>query len=121
MKNMVFYAKFEYTGNPNKFIRTIMEKEYVRCYNEFVGITNNGLTERLNKEFFDAHPEKDDVWGDSEYNRFMAENYSKYAASTIKSNLLRFRVDPDEVNFVGILKMNPSITIDMFLVPEEKI
>lgn len=119
MKEVLYRVKFVYTGNPNKFIRTIMEKEYLRCYNEYVGITNNGLTERLNKEFFDAHPEKDDVWGDSEYHRFMAENYFKYAASTIKSKLLRFRVDPDEVNLIGILKMNPRITMDMFLIPEE--
>lgn len=104
MKKMVYRAKFVYTGDPNRIIRTKMEKEYVRCYNEYVAITNNGLTERLNKEFFDAHPEKDDVWDDSEYYRFMAENYFKYAASMIKSDLLRFRVDPDEVNLVGILK-----------------
>ena len=115
MKTLPCTVDFRFTGNLEKLNRELMEHEFLRCYNEYVDICNDGLTERLNKEFSDAHPEKDNVWNDSDYNYFMAGNYTKYAASKVKSTLMHFYVDPEEVNLVGVLNSDPTITMEMFI------
>ena len=115
MKKLPCTVDFRFTGNLEKLNRELIEHEFLRCYNEYVAICNDGLTERLNKEFFDAHPEKDNVWNDPDYNCFMAGNYTKYAASKVKSTLMHFYVDPEEVNLIGVLNSDPTITIDMFI------
>lgn len=115
MKELLCYVEYRFTGNPSGILKKRLEKEFMEAYNKYVAICNDGLTEKLNKEFFEMYPDKDDVLDDPTYNYFMAGNYNKYAASKVKSPFMHFYVDPEEVQLIGVVDADPAITMEMFI------
>lgn len=118
VKNLGLYGLI-----PN--MQEVMQNEFVRCYNIYVDKTNGGVTEKLNKEFNRQNPNyfKENAgkeWYDlTEYNLFMANGYQRLIVDDMNetnvSPLLDFRVNPEEVNFIGMLKNDHNVTIDFYL------
>ena len=118
VKNLGLYGLI-----PN--IQEVMQNELIRCYNIYVDKTNGGVTEKLNKEFNRQNPNyfKENAgkeWYDlTEYNLFMANGYQRLIVDDMNetnvSPLLDFRVNPEEVNFIGMLKNDHNVTIDFYL------
>lgn len=107
------------------WLKEAMENELMRCYNIYANMTNGGITEQLNNEFDRRHPEyfkknRDKEWHElTLYNSFMARGYNSMVCDKMNqekiSELLEFYVDPAEVNFMGRLKLDRSVTIEFFL------
>lgn len=118
VKNLGLYGLI-----PN--IQEVMQNELIRCYNIYVDKTNGGVTEKLNEEFNRQNPNyfKENAgkeWYDlTEYNLFMANGYQRLIVDDMNesnvSPLLDFRVNPEEVNFIGMLKNDHNVTIDFYL------
>ena len=106
-------------------LKEAMQSELIRVYDMYAGVINSGITEKLNDEFHQLHPNyfennKDKAWYDlTEYNRFMADGYQHLVVdelnSTNASSIQDFFVDPVEVQFTGCLKVNHDVTIDFCL------
>lgn len=106
-------------------LKEAMQNELIRVYNIYADKTNAGITERLNKEFDELYPtyfkdNKDKEWYDMHlYNKFMANGYQRLIVDEFnKSNIsqiLDFYVDPEEVTFKGMLKVEHGITIEFYL------
>jgi hypothetical protein len=106
-------------------LKEAMQSELIRVYNIYADKTNSGITEQLNSEFDRLNPnyfEKNSnrEWYElTDYNRFMADGYQKLIVDELnKSNasqLLDFYVDPEEVVFKGMLKVNHDIKIDFYM------
>jgi hypothetical protein len=106
-------------------LKEAMQSELIRVYNIYADKTNSGITEQLNREFNRLNPnyfEKNSnrEWYElTEYNRFMADGYQKLVVDDLnKSNasqILDFYVDPEEVVFKGMLKVNHNIKIDFYM------
>lgn len=106
-------------------LRNAMENEFARVYNMYVDKTNGGITDKLNKEFEKLNPNyfKDNVdkeWYDmTEYNQFMTDGYNRLIVDelnkTCGSPILDFVVEPEEVQFIGMLKQDHNVTIEMYL------
>lgn len=102
-----------------------MQSELIRCYNIYASKTNSGVTDQLNKEFDSLNPNYfkenagKDWWDLKEYNLFMANGYQRLVVDEMNksgvSPLLDFFVDPEEVNFIGMLKADHNVTIDFYL------
>ena len=107
-------------------LKEVMQDELIRVYNLYADRTNAGITDRLNKEFDELYPNyiednKDKEWYDmTEYNRFMAEGYQRLVVDEFNksgiSPILDFYVDPEEVMFKGMLKVDHNITIDFYMI-----
>lgn len=108
---MEYAVKFEYGNIPDDFhyVKELMKDEYVRAYNRFCDITNGGLIDKLNTEFFKLYPDykiSDDLWSSVEYTNYFREGYTKVCDKLINegySFLLTFRIG-DELEFIGVLK-----------------
>lgn len=106
-------------------IKEAMQRELLRVYNIYAEKCNSGITDVLNAQFNHLYPnyfEKNEgkEWYDLvQYNQFMADGYNRLVVEELnKSNasqILDFRVMPDEVNFIGYLKTNRSATIEFFM------
>lgn len=102
-----------------------MQSELIRVYNIYADRTNAGITDKLNEEFNRLYPNynkdnKDKEWYElTEYNEFMADGYQRLVVDdfnrTSISPILNFYVDPEEVNFIGYLKVDRKVTIDFYL------
>lgn len=106
-------------------LRNAMENEFARVYNMYVDKSNGGITDKLNKEFEKLNPNyfkdnADKEWYDmTEYNQFMTDGYNRLIVDelnkTCGSPILDFIVDPEEVQFIGMLKQDHNVTIEMYL------
>lgn len=106
-------------------LKGAMESELLRVYNLYADRNNNGVTDLLNEEFERNYPDyfknnSGKEWYDlTEYNTFMAEGYQRLVVDefdkTNISPILDFYVDPEEVVFTGMLKVNHDITINFCL------
>ena len=106
-------------------LRAAMQDELVRVYNIYADKTNAGITERLNNEFYKLYPSymkdnQDKDWYEmSLYNKFMADGYQRLVVDDFNkssiSPILDFYVDPEEVIFTGMLKVDHNVTIDFYL------
>lgn len=102
-----------------------MQNELIRVYNMYADLTNAGITDSLNKEFDNLYPtyfkdNADKEWYDmTVYNRFMAEVYQRKVVDKLNetnaSQILDFYIDPNEVIFKGMLKVDHRITIDFYM------
>lgn len=106
-------------------LRNAMENEFARVYNMYANKTNGGITDKLNKEFEKLNPNyfkdnADKEWYDmTEYNQFMTDGYNRLIVDelnkTCGSPILDFIVDPAEVQFIGMLKQDHNVTIEMYI------
>lgn len=106
-------------------LKEAMQNELVRVYNIYADKTNDGITERLNNEFDKLYPSyiednQDKEWYEMDlYNEFMADGYQRLVVDDFNKNsispILDFYVDPEEVVFKGMLKVDHNITIDFYL------
>mgnify|MGYP000467654706 CR=1 FL=1 len=106
-------------------LKEAMQSELIRVYNIYADKTNSGITEQLNREFNRLNPnyfEKNSnrEWYElTEYNQFMADGYQKLIVDDLNesnaSQILDFYVDPEEVVFKGMLKVNHNIKIDFYM------
>ena len=106
-------------------LKGAMESELLRVYNLYADRNNNGVTDLLNEEFERNYPDyfknnSGKEWYDlTEYNTFMAEGYQRLVVDEFNktniSPILDFYVDPEEVVFTGMLKVNHDITINFCL------
>lgn len=106
-------------------LRNAMENEFARVYNMYADKTNGGITDKLNKEFEKLNPNyfkdnADKEWYDmTEYNQFMTDGYNRLIVDelnkTCGSPILDFVVEPEEVQFIGMLKQDHNVTIEMYL------
>ena len=106
-------------------LKEAMQNELIRVYNMYADLTNAGVTDSLNKEFDNLYPTyfKDNVdkeWYDmTVYNRFMSEGYQRKVVDKLNetnaSQILDFYIDPNEVIFKGMLKVDHRITIDFYM------
>lgn len=129
MKNMTFKVYFNVTDlgayGAIPGLKEAMQSELIRVYNIYADKTNSGITEQLNSEFDRLNPnyfEKNSnrEWYElAEYNKFMADGYQRLVVDELnKSNvsqLLDFYVDPEEVVFKGMLKVEHRIKIDFYM------
>lgn len=131
MENTTFKAIFNINKLEKSIFRTLsiiedgMKHELVRVYNMYADKTNGGITNELNEEFGKLYPNyfkdnKDKKWYQmTEYNKFMADGYQRLIVDHFNhsqvSPLLDFYVDPEEVNLVGYLRVDPNVTIDFYL------
>lgn len=129
--NTTFKIYFNVKGLDESLYRLIpglkeaMQNELIRVYNMYANLTNAGVTDSLNKEFDNLYPtyfkdNADKEWYDMTiYNRFMAEDYQCKVVDKLNetnaSQILDFYVDPDEVIFKGMLKVDHRITIDFYM------
>ena len=106
-------------------LKEAMQNELIRVYNMYADLTNAGITVSLNKEFDNLYPTyfKDnadkELYDMTVYNRFMAEGYQRKVVDkldeTNASQILDFYLDPNEVIFKGMLKVDHRITIDFYM------
>ena len=106
-------------------LKEAMQNELIRVYNIYANLTKAGVTDSLNKEFDNLYPtyfkdNEDKEWYDmTVYNRFMAEGYQHRVVDKLNetnaSQILDFYVDPDEIIFKGMLKVDHRITIDFYM------
>ena len=73
-----------------------------------------------NKEFKEYKQNKDKEWYEKTlYNKFMSEGYNRLICDVMNNNrisdLLEFRVDVEEVEFVGILRSDKTVKIRFYL------
>ena len=107
-----------------KGLKEAMRDEYVRVWNIFCDKSNSGVTEKLNKEWEETHPNYD--LSDSEhcsiYYKFMSDGYQRLIVDEFNkssiSPILNFYMDPEECILVGYLKFDPNVTIDHYLKEE---
>lgn len=107
-----------------KGLKEAMRDEYVRVWNMFCDASNSGVTEKLNKEWEETHPNYD--LSDSEhcniYCKFMSDGYQRLIVDEFNkssiSPILNFYMDPEECILVGYLKFDPNVTIDHYLKEE---
>ena len=102
-----------------------MQSELIRVYNLYADKTNSGITDKLNKEFDRLYPNyhkdnKNKEWYEmTEYNKFMADGYQRLVVDEFNktniSPILDFYVDPEEVVFKGLLKVDHNIKIDFYM------
>lgn len=114
-----YVVHFNFKGVNSNVLKQIMIKEYTKAYNYYCGITNSGLTDKLNKEFNELYPDynfSDEHSDNIEYCRFMADGYQKRIVDAMNnsrfSRFMDFYVDPVETIFVGCLRWNHNATID---------
>ena len=106
-------------------LETAMRHEFVRAYNEYVDKCNSVVTDKLNDEFKSLYPNyfndnRNKEWYElTDYNQFMADGYHRMVVDEMNncnfSPLLDFYVDPEEVVFTGSLKVDPNVTISIYL------
>lgn len=106
-------------------LETAIRHEFVRAYNEYVDKCNGDVTDKLNDEFKSLYPNyfndnRNKEWYElTDYNRFMADGYQRIVVDEMNngdfSPLLDFYVDPEEVVFTGRLKVDPNVTISIYL------
>ena len=106
-------------------LKEAMQNELVRVYNIYADKTNDRITERLNKEFDKLYPSyikdnQDKEWHEMDlYNKFMADGYQRLVVDDFNKNsispILDFYVDPEEVVFKGMLKVDHNVVIDFYL------
>ena len=106
-------------------LKEAMQNELIRVYNMYADLTNAGVTDSLNKEFDNLYPTYFKDNADKEqydmtvYNRFMAEGYQRKVVDKLNetnaSQILDFYIDPNEVIFKGMLKVDHRITIDFYM------
>ena len=106
-------------------IRDAMESELIRVYNLYADKINGGVTEKLNDEFENLHPNyfkenRDKEWYDLiEYNKFISDGYQRLVIDKFNetniSPILNFYVDSSEVVFTGYLKFDRNVTISFYM------
>lgn len=106
-------------------LETTMRHEFVRAYNEYATKCNGGVTDKLNDEFNRLYPNyfndnRNKEWYElTDYNQFMADGYQRMVVDEMNNSnfspLLDFYVDPEEVVFTGRLKVDPNVTISIYL------
>ena len=107
-----------------KGLKEAMRDEYVRVWNIFCDKSNSGVTEKLNKEWEETHPNYD--LSDSEhcsiYYKFMSDGYQRLIVDEFNkssiSPILNFYMDSEECILIGYLKFDPNVTIDHYLKEE---
>ena len=102
-----------------------MQNELIRVYNIYADKTNSGITDKLNEEFNHLYPNyneenKAKEWYEmAEYNKFMADGYQRLVVDEFNktniSPILDFYVDPEEVIFKGLLKVDHNTKIDFYM------
>lgn len=122
---MTYKVVFDYTGE-HWFIdmmRSAMEQEYVRIYQQFCDITNSGVIDKLNKEFSEKYPDykiADDLWSSVEYIEHFRTGYDKVIKEIVFLNhcLMNYYIG-DELNLIGKLVLfGNEITITFHLEEE---
>ena len=106
-------------------IKETMQSELMRAYNIYADKCNSDITEKLNDEFNRLNPNyfednKGKEWYDlKEYNKFIADGYNRMVVDNLNrsnvSQILDFYVDPEEINFMGRLKVDHNVTIEFYL------
>lgn len=106
-------------------LKGAMQNELIRVYNIYADKANSVITDLLNKEFDKLYPNyfkdnEDKEWYEmTEYNKFMADGYQRLVVDEMnKSNIspiLDFYVDPEEVVFTGMLKVDHSKKINFYM------
>ena len=122
---MTYKVVFDYTGERRiiDMMRPVMEKEYVRIYQQFCDITNGGVIDKLNKEFSEKYPDykiADDLWSSVEYIEHFRKGYDNVIKEIVFLNpcLMNYYIG-DELNLIGKLTLfGREITIT-FHIEEE--
>ena len=125
-----FNVIYEYRNFEKSIYRLIpglkkrMEKELMDTHNLYANMSNNGVTERLNKEFDDLHPnyfeenKGKDYWDLTEYNQFMRDGWQREVVDKINkdqyTSLMEYRVG-DEMQLIGSLRMDPKVEIEFYM------
>ena len=98
-------------------LETTMRHEFVRAYNEYAIKCNGEVTDKLNDKFNHLYPNyfndnRNKEWYElTDYNRIVVDEMNNGDFSP----LLDFYVDPEEVVFTGRLKVDPNVTISIYL------
>lgn len=114
---------YDIKGVDNNVIEDYMKEELIRVYDIYAKMANDGVTDLLNKEFNEQYPNYkhnlEDWTKDFVYNQFMADGYSRLICDKLNecnvSLLMKFYVDPSEVQFMGYLKWDRNVTIEFYL------
>lgn len=122
---MTYKVVFDYTGERwiINMMRSTMEQEYVRIYQQFCDITNGGVIDKLNKEFSEKYPDykiADDLWSSVEYIEHFRKGYDKVLKEImfLNSDLMNYYIG-DELNLIGKLTLfGKEITITFHLEEE---
>ena len=122
---MTYKVVFDYTGGRRiiDMIRPVMEKEYVRIYQQFCDIINGGVIDKLNKEFSEKYPDykiADDLWSSVEYVEHFRKGYGNVIKEIVFLNpcLMNYYIG-DELNLIGKLTLfGREITITFHLEEE---
>lgn len=106
-------------------LKETMENELIRVYNIYSDKANSGITELLNDAFEKLYPNyfeenKGKEWYElNVYNKFMADGYNQLIADDMNktniSPILDFYVDPEEVVFKGMLKVDHRVKIEFYM------
>lgn len=131
MNDMTFKVYFNMTNFEGTIyslipgLKEAMQSELIRVYNIYADKTNAGVTDKLNKRFYDLYPNyfKDNKGKDwyemALYNKFMAAGYQQLVVNELNrsnvSPILDFYVDPEEVVFTGRLKADHKVTINFYM------
>ena len=122
---MTYKVVFDSTGERwiINMMRSTMEQEYVRIYQQFCDITNGGVIDKLNKEFSEKYPDykiADDLWSSVEYIEHFRKGYDKVLKEImfLNSDLMNYYIG-DELNLIGKLTLfGKEITITFHLEEE---
>ena len=105
---MTYKVVFDYTGERwiIDMIKSHMEQEYVRIYQQFCDITNGGVIDKLNKEFSEKYPDykiADDLWSSVEYIEHFRKGYDEVVKELMILNpdLVMTYYIGDELNLIG--------------------
>ena len=115
---MTYKVVFDYTGERwiIDMMRSALEREYVRTYQQFCDITNGGVIDKLNKEFSEKYPDykiADDLWSSVEYIEHFRKGYDEVVKEIMLLNpgLMKYYIG-DELNLIGKLtRFGKEITI----------
>ena len=115
---MTYKVVFDYTGERwiINMMRSALEQEYVKIYQQFCDITNGGVIDKLNKEFSEKYPDykiADDLWSSVEYIEHFRKGYDEVVKEIMLLNpgLMKYDIG-DELNLIGKLtRFGKEITI----------
>ena len=105
-----------------KVVKKYCRKEFLKLRSELVNVLNDGVINKVNKEFDSTHKWYDGIYLNSEYMKHMVKGQQVYANLINKKHpfsLIKLYIDKDS-DIAGVFKpTNTLIKIEMINVREE--
>lgn len=104
-------------GTEDEALIQKMRDEFIRVYNIYTEILNDGLIKSLNNKWDKIHGDINLLENPklyAEYNKYIAENFQTVVDRLGKVNpggILEFKVDPKDDALNGYLKKDPDVRI----------